>query len=659
MQFLKVPSKLATLCVAGLAAATVSFAAPAMAAGKGAELVPVKTFASLPNYQRAKLSPDGKQIGYLTHWKGRTVLVLENLDGTDQVVVPSAEDASIFTFHWATDNRILVVYEFSMQRPGSRVVSSQTRLAAVDRDGGNMDWIVKGELFAKVGSRTAKERKPVAQFQHDILDLLPDDPEHILLALDADWDGDYEVWRLNIFNSNYKVVRDDTRGVQDWYMDHTGTIRLGIGYSGSERVAILLDGAGNWVSLRKTDWYESASIAGFSVDPNVIYVRAPNKFGTQGLYKLALDSGTIIETVFENEKVDIGGVLKDPETDQPVGYYYTDDLYHAVYFDPTLDKIQQIVDKSLKGTSNGVIGKAKGRHAYLVLADSDRDPGVYYYLDLDAKSMNVLAPYMAGIDPANQAPVQPVSIPVRDGSHIPGYLTLPLGHDSAVGLPAVVLPHGGPLGVRDTAGWDWWAQFLANRGYAVLQPNFRGSGGYGAAFRMAGENQWGGLMQDDVTDATRWLIANGGVDAGRICIVGGSYGGYAALMGVVKEPDLYKCAVSVNGVADIPDLKDRAKNFVGGYAWIKTMGLAGASDSDVSPARRADEIKVPVLLVAAKDDATVDYHQSEDMAKKLRKLKKKGEFVLLDDGGHSMDTAESRAAMLTALEKFLKEQLGK
>ncbi|MCJ9430812.1 S9 family peptidase [Kordiimonas marina] len=621
-----------------------------------APLLPVKAYASLPAFHGVKLSPDGKQIGFITNLKGRAALVMENLDGSQPAALSSAQDANIVNFYWATDKRLLVVYGFSETRGRSHIKLDQTRLMAVDRDGQNQAWIVKGKKISRLGINMAPQTPPTPQFQHKIIDLLPDDPEHILLSIDADLNGTDEVWKLNIFNGHYREVIQGMRGIQNWYADQNHTVRFGEGYELDNQYAILRDKEGHTAPLTKADWYKDADIIGFSKDPNIIYVTKLNQYGTLGVYKLALDSGKIIDTVYENPKVDVSYVKNNPETGWPAGVVFVTDRWHTAYFDQGLAHIQKVIDKSLPKTTNSIVGKAKGKEIYVIFAYSDVDPGVYYLLDLEAKKMSLLSPYMDGIDPKTQAHVKQVDIPVRDGSTIPAYITTPRGMESAKGLKAVVLPHGGPS-ARDTNDWDYWAQFLANRGYLVLQPNFRGSSGYGKKFEKAGEHQWGGLMQNDVTDATKWLIKEGYADKNHICIVGGSYGGYAALMGAVMEPGLYKCAASINGVTDIDDMKTHDKHFIGGLKWIKYMGLEGKSDSDVSPINHVQDIKVPVLLISAKDDARVPFKQSKDMDSKLRHAHKKSRLVLLENGNHTLDTEEARETMLTELEKFLKKNL--
>lgn len=285
--------------------------------------------------------------------------------------------------------------------------------------------------------------------------------------------------------------------------------------------------------------------------------------------------------MFVDPNHDFLETLHDPATGRISGVIFLDDNREAHYFDKNLARLKRGLEKALPDFKLSIASKANNANKYLIFAYSDTNPGDYYLFDRDKGQMGYIAPVREQIPAPLSAKTKRVSIPVRDGSIIPGYLTIPQ-NGNGQNMPAVIFPHGGPAG-RSDADWDYRAQFYASRGYIVLKPNFRGSTGYGSAFEEAGENQWGGLMQDDVTDATKWLISEGLADPNRICIIGSSYGGYAALMGVIKEPELYQCAVSVNGATNLPSLKTTDKQYIGGRAWIKTMGLEGVADTEVSP----------------------------------------------------------------------------
>ena len=328
------------------------------------------------------------------------------------------------------------------------------------------------------------------------------------------------------------------------------------------------------------------------------------------------------------------------------------------YFDPFYAGLQTNLNKAFAGSNNKIVNKANAVERYVILSHNSQNPGTYYLYDKDKGQLSALSNVRDDMPTALMASVSAVQIPVRDGSHIEGFLTKPSNWTAGQKVPFIIFPHGGPES-HDNADWNWWVQFYSSRGYGVLQPNFRGSTGYGKAFQDAGILQWGGLMQDDVTDATNWLISEGLADANRICIVGASYGGYAALMGAVKEPDLYQCAISVNGVSNLPSMKERDKRFIGGKNWITDMGLEGAPDKSVSPYHLAEKITIPILLIAAKDDARVAQDQSKDMHKRLKKLKKKSKFIGIKTGAHYLQTAPARLKVLKATEKFLAEHIGR
>lgn len=633
---------------------TVLAAMPANA--KAVEKLPVEVFAKLPTISHFKLSPDGTQFAYITPSKGRKNLVIQALDGSKAVSLPPIGEAEIFRFWWATNERLLIGLKMASTKRGVGITTTETRLLAIDATLKNSAWIVKPSTIKKLGGRNSKIKLPPPQIQTNIIDLLPDDPDHILLSANGRLDNKNQVRKINILTGDYDELRSGSRGIQNWYTNHQGQLSFGNGYDKSTWYASLRMPDGKWRDITDLKAFDSFDFENFTEDNNIIYVSGHSEFGTTGLYKMDLTSGEIIEPVFEHEKVDIDSTVHHPRTGQVIGVAYTVDrrLYH--YFDPEFAKIQRIVQKSLKNPNVSIVEKVKGKAQYVVFASNDTDPGVYYWYDHNKKALSFISPTRPDIDPEQMASVKPVSIPMRDGTYIPGYLTLPKGK-AAKDLATVILPHGGPP-ARDSASWDFIAQFLANRGYAVLQPNFRGSDGYGYQFQKKGEKQWGGLMQRDVTDATKWLIDEGIAAGDKVCIAGASYGGYAALMGVIQESGLYKCAVSINGVTNMQSMKINDKKFLGGRAWTKNMGLEGSKDKDVSPYHQAQRVSAPVLVMSSKDDTRLDFDWSQDFHKRLKKLKKDSTYVLIEDGGHSMVTEKSRLTMLQNMEKFLAKHIG-
>jgi len=301
---------------------------------------------------------------------------------------------------------------------------------------------------------------------------------------------------------------------------------------------------------------------------------------------------------------------------------------------------------------NRVVDSSADGRKLLIASSKDVRPTEYYVLDLDVKKMLRVGSANPALASAQLAPMKPVKIKAPDGVMLPGYLTLPVGSDGKK-VPMIVYPHGGPH-VRDHWGFDEMVQFFASRGYAVLQVNYRGSTGYGTEWYEAGLQGWGTVMVDDITAATRWAIAEGIADPAHTSIVGWSYGGYAALMSAVREPDLYRCTVSIAGVSDLKALASDDSRFYGGR---KAVNRILGTDTDElkagSPMRSPEKIRIPVLLVHGDDDIQVLVDHSKRMARALDGAKKKYELVIIKDGNHSLSRFEWRQTLLTKLEAFL------
>jgi dipeptidyl aminopeptidase/acylaminoacyl peptidase len=305
----------------------------------------------------------------------------------------------------------------------------------------------------------------------------------------------------------------------------------------------------------------------------------------------------------------------------------------------------------------------------LAKVETPSTPPVYYLIDFKSRRADIAGEEYPGLEGATLGEFREITYKARDGTPIPAYLTLPPGKHTGP-APLVVLPHGGPQ-ARDYPGFDWWVQFLATRGYAVLQPQFRGSTGFGEAFERAGYRQWGGLMQDDVTDGVRAMIDQGIADAHHVCIVGASYGGYAALAGATFTPDLYACAASINGVSDLRALMREEVPTVVGSAFrvghvistaqsVWTERIGSETDPALatkSPINSVAAIKVPVMIAYGTGDGVVPTEQSIRMAEALQKAGKTVTVVKLPDEDHWLSQAATRTAMLEALDSFLKQHL--
>ncbi len=617
--------------------------------------IPAKTFARLSRMSDVNISPDGKYLAFFTPIDGRSQLYLMGLDpGVAPVLIPAVPEVEFRWLHWANNERLVFSTASLGKRQGTETV--ETRLFAVNRDGSNMLPIVKPSQDTTAGSAIPVDLPP-AQLQDHVIDWLPGERNHILLSVDGDADGRNEVRRIDIRDGVFKVVQNGVSGVQNWIADRQSELRFGYGYTDTEAMFRLKQANGEWITTAGANWPLGQFVPlAFTENPAIAFGRGPNDAGRYVIRRMDLSSGEFQETVFEHDTVDVGELEYDPVTGTAAGVAYTEHMPSVYYFDETLALLQRSIDAVLKATNNRMVSMSDDRQRIVVFSMSDVEPGIYYLWDRGQKKIDTIGEVQPGLDATVLAPVEAVTYAARDGELIPAYLTVPRGIEHR-NLPVVVLPHGGPQS-RDTKAYDFLSQFLASRGYAVMQPNFRGSTGYGSAFAEAGKGQWGGLMQDDVSDAARWLIEQGIADPERMCIAGWSYGGYSAAMAAVKTPQLFRCAASINGILDLPRQIFEDKEYIGGSVWTKHMGLDGESAKAVSPYHQAEKIVIPILIIQARDDARVTSEQGQRMARRLKRLEKPVEYVEISNGGHSMNNEAARLVVLESLESFLAVHIG-
>ena len=598
----------------------------------------------------------------LRPYKGRNALIVDRRvpdDSFNPGLMPAPEPFTIAWVEWKTDETLIVSIRFAGRRGSIDV--TEGRLLAVDRDTMQMTNLFKPKATNSTGARSTGTSRMIslqAQFQDGVIDFLRHDPEHIMVSVDADLDGEDEVRLVQIKNGNYREIGQDFRGIQNWYTDMTGTLRMADGYdriTGDYYLMIRQTASSRWMNFEKTivaknNWRPVT----FAENPNHLYVHGRNEYGrrTLALYDLAADK--ILEVFFSDEKYDFGNLLQEERTDKVIGYWYIDDQVQLVYFEEEWRRLQKIIDRALPDTYNRIVSSASNGNLHLILSRSDVESGVYYVYDKLNKRISPVIPRYPDLDPALMSPKQIRTYTARDGLEITGYLTIPLGMDAS-NLPLVLFPHGGPA-TRDTLNFDIWSQFLASRGYAVFQPNFRGSSGYGREFQRMGRQSWGHEMQDDLTDAVEWLISEGIADKDRICIAGISYGGYAANMATVKTPDLFKCAIAINALSDLIRLVSDTKRFIGGDAAAESIVAEDASSRELrpySPYFHIDKITTPILLIHVEDDRVVRFNQSKRFARRLKRGKKEYKFVVIEEGGHSLRTEASRLTAMLEMEAFL------
>ncbi|WP_205478674.1 alpha/beta hydrolase family protein [Sphingomonas arenae] len=640
---------------------------PALGAPDASLAADAEAFGLRESAQSMSVSPSGNKVLLIAPGPKRSQL-LQLVDMTSgQMSMILKADGEPESFRWcdfASDTQLVCKYGGDVRMDSDIVGFS--RLVTLGADGKNIRSLGTPDNGRQVG---------IKQTDGDILDWLPDQPGNVLMArnylaevgigTNISKGSGLGVDRIDLASGKVSRVESPREGVNDYLTDGRGNVRLMISHddddgvlTGVTKFRYRQQGSKDWKDFGE---YRSADNSGDY--PIAIEAESDSAFvltetnGRDVLYRVALDASGARTLIAANPKVDIDTVVRLGHGQKVIGYTYADDRRHTVYFDPEYSKLAAGLAKVIPG--NPVVqfvGANADAGKLLVFASSDTQPGMFYLYERATRRLNEIAAVRPQLEGRALAAVKPILIPAGGDVKIPGYLTLPVG-SSGKGLPAVVLPHGGPS-ARDEWGFDWLAQFLAARGYAVIQPNYRGSAGYGEEWLGAnGFRQWETSIAD-ISSAARYLVAEGIADPQRLAIVGWSYGGYAALQSAAVQPDLYKAAVAIAPVTDLSMLKREAANFTNSRLVAKFVG-SGDHVSSGSPLRRADAIRVPVLLVHGDMDANVGVQHSVRMADALQKNGVRTEFLRYKDLDHQLDDSSARIEMLMRIGEFLEKAIGR
>ncbi len=616
-------------------------------------------------YQKLNISPDGQYFAAAVVVKDRTVLeLIHRADNKGHLVYPRDGD-DVTNFWWASPNR--VVYTVGTHVGGFDTPLSTGELFAVDGDGSNPRLLYG---YRNTGNSTGTHlqgnapERGTAQFIASI----DGDPNHALVSI-SPWDAAGNegaistAYRMDLRDGSMARILTAPLRDMDFVADHHGHVRFAYGedVNGKARIYYHPQDGDGWQPMSKASEDRSYPWA-FSRDDSVTYFTCTPPDGGFGVCTW---NPTIqaLTPVWSNPKVGADGFVYGMAHDSIVGVDFTDGRPGMALFDNQSDDAKALIELSqqfpgeevrfVSGTTDGSLS------VVLVLADAD--PGTYYLYDRKANKLTPLLARASWIKPQQMANKQPFEFAARDGLKLQGYVSYPPGEESAKHLPLVVYVHGGPYGIRDDWSYDPYVQALATHGYAVLQVNYRGSGGYGYAFEKAGWGEWGGKMQDDVTDATRWAIAQGIADPQRICIFGGSYGGYAALEGAVKEPDLYKCAIGYVGVYDLPLMYHRGdipQSTYGENYLKRALGTDLNVLAQRSPINQLDRLKARVMLIVGGEDKRVPPVQGINLH---NALSRRGVgHIWIDEPGemHGFQDEAHVAALFSSLVQFLNANIG-
>jgi dipeptidyl aminopeptidase/acylaminoacyl peptidase len=617
--------------------------------------LPAKSFGQLPMVDQPRLSPDGRHVAaILNSEQGPTITVseLDSAEVTPIVRLKYGRDR-IDWILWANNDRLLVSVSESVQLTGDKFRVS--RLYQVGRDGKGMKQIYR------------KTPRDVHWWVHlydtnTILSLLPDEPDKILMQLYDERDEGFAVFKVDIVKNRFDKQFPNTYKVDRWWANNKGEVVLGRQTDEDETTLWYRpEGQDKWQPLHTRKAFEDDTFTPVTINGDKAYVISDYELGREALWRYDIPSGTFEELVFAADKYDLAGALLSPDRVDLLGVYYYDHFRRDHYFDEEAAASARLIEQSFPGLHTSVVSRSSDGNRLMVSALKDNAPPRYIWLDLKQKSGKPwFGPYPSLVN-VELPEVKPIEFAASDGTPITGYLTLPLATGDTK-PPLVVFPHGGPH-ARDYQYFDPFVQFFANRGYAVLQVNFRGSEGFGSGFQVAGYKQWGQSMQQDIYDATDWLIAEGVVDPQRKCIVGASYGGYAALVASYQKPDEFRCVASIAGIPDLHEMVDHeARN--PNRKWYVTEMIGDLSNNDeekmlkeYSAINHLDKIAAPLLIIHGTEDTRVRVAQSRDFNKKAQAAGLDIQYLELEDGTHFLDEYNNRLAVFEALDGFLQQHL--
>lgn len=634
-----------------------------MLAGSAQAQVDVEAFIKSEKFADVKLSPTGEYFAASVPLEDKTALaIVRRSDNSLSGSFMLGKNTHVSDFEWVNDQRVVI----SIAEKYGQLDKPQPtgELYAINADGSGADLLVGYRVTGR-GAGTHIQPKKVEAVAASLTDTLPGDERNVVISVwpPSGEDPFTRAERLDVVSGRRALLATAPVRRARFFTDNRGVVRFALG-AGKDNVNKLYYRSGDgesWLLLVDEAVDDRVEMPlGFSEDGGTAYLQVESENGPDSIVAMDVVSRER-KIVLRDEEADPLRIIYRNGTSIPVGAMVMRDKPHTLFFDDASPeaRMYRSMEAAFDGEGVFITSSTKDGRLALIQTWSGSNPGDFFVFDTVTKKASYLLSRREWFDPAKMASVRTFELPARDGLKLHGYLALPHGRDVSK-LPMVVMPHGGPFGIFDAWGFDDEAQMLAAAGYAVLQVNFRGSGNYGRAFRQAGARQWGGAMQDDVTDATRWAIAQGIADVGRICIYGASYGGYAALMGVAKEPDLYRCAAGYVGVYDLPlmfstgDIQQRGS----GETYLKEWIGDRASLATVSPVNLATRIKTPVFLAAGGQDERAPIQHSKRMQDALARAGVPVETLYFDTEGHGFYTQAHRREYYTRLLAFLARHLG-
>lgn len=627
-------------------------------------------FGAREHVQQMSLSPDASHIAVIQPASGHgSIVTVIALDGSGERRILAADGTKerLSYCRWSTNTRLICNVDI-VRNDGTKLLGF-SRLIAIDQDGNAMKMISVGTNYRSRGlgqdggvviDWTGTDKPGAVLMTRTFV---PDDEVGSRLGQRDEGLGVERVDSVSLARSTVESPKADAI---EYISDGLGNVRI-MGLRPKTLDGQLREtrnyfyrkvGERNWQPLSRVGG-QKADTDGFdpyAIDPTLNVAYGFQRLnGRQALYKIALDGSLKREVVFARDDVDVDGLIRIGRNRRVVGVSFATDRRQRVFFDPKLKSLGAALSKAIPGLPLiSFIDSSSDESKLLIFAGSDVNPGRYFLHDKATRRLEELLPSRPQLEGVALAPVTSVRFPAADGTMVPAYLTLPVG-SAGKSLPAIVMPHGGPA-ARDEWGFDWWAQFFANRGYAVLQPNYRGSAGFGDGwYQQNGFISWRSAI-GDVSDGGRWLINQGIAAKDKLGIVGWSYGGYAALQSAVVDPDLFKAIIAVAPVTDLELLRLESDGFTN-YDLVDAFIGQGKHVREGSPAQNAERIKAPVLMFHGDLDQNVGIGQSRLMAKRLKNPGQAVELVEFPGLSHQLDDSDARTKMLEKSDAFLRKAM--
>ena len=619
--------------------------------GKPAPLLDRELFFGNPEISGAQISPDGRYIAFLKPYKDtRNIWVKKTGDPyTSARLITNDTRRPVTGYFWSRDGKYILFVQDQLGDENFNVYAVDPAAALAP----GQEVPAARNLTAAKGVRAMIYAVP------------KNDPDVMYVGINDRDKAWHDLYKVRISTGEKTLLRQNTERIAGWVFDNAGNLRLALRTTDKGDTEILRVDPSALTVVYTCNVFETCGPDRFNKDNTQVYLQT-NK-GTPDLTRLVLfDPATKTEQLVESDplnRVDFGGTIFSDVTNELVGTTYVDDRTRIYWKNPEWEKDYKLLQSKLPGKEITPASSTADERIWMIVANSDREPGERYLFDRNTKKLTFQYRVFDKLPREALAEVKPISYTSTDGLTIPAYLTLPVGV-SPKNLPLVVYVHGGPWG-RDTWGYSAIPQFLANRGYAVLQPNFRASTGYGKKFLNAGNNEWGQKMQDDISNGVRYLISQGIVDPRRVGIMGGSYGGYATLAGLAFTPDLYAAGVSIVGPSNLLTLLNSIPPYWESIRTIfnERMGNPNTAAGKAqlvrqSPLNSADKIKAPLLVVQGANDPRVNRAESEQIVIALRDRGFPVEYILAPDEGHGFARPINNLVLFTAAERFLAKHLG-